>query len=148
MIYDKVINIGTYLGIHPNLDIAIREIQQKRYVEWDLGRHEIDKENVYCNSVKIELSNKPNWERHERYLDIHINLDGTEQIRCADVSDIKNWNTFSEQNDCAIAPYSTNGICCPIKKDWFLVVFPQDAHMPGVGEMGDSSRKAIFKVRL
>lgn len=147
MIYDRIENIGTYLGIHPNLDIAIRNIQQRLYINWDIGRHEIDKENVFCNSVSINMSDKPNWERHEGYLDIHINLDGAEQIRCTDISDIHNWSNFDVQNDCAIAPYSEKGICCPLDKSCFFIAFPQDAHMPGLNNKAMSGRKVIFKVK-
>ncbi len=147
MIYDRIENIGTYLGIHPNLDTAIRNIQQGSYAGWDSGRHEIDKENVFCNSVKINLSDKPNWERHEGYLDIHINMDGTEQIRCADISEVQNWSAFDAQNDCAVAPYSEDGICCSLKKGWFLIAFPQDAHMPGLKNGAESARKVIIKIK-
>lgn len=146
MIYDKLENISTYLGIHPELDVAIKEIQKGAYINWDLGRHEIDRDNVFCNSVEIELSAEKSWERHKRYLDIHINLDGTEQIRCADICDVRNWTAFDNQNDYAIAPFSTEGICCPMRKGWFLVVFPQDAHMPGIKYGAEKGRKVIFKI--
>ena len=148
MIYDKIENIETYLGINPNLDIAIHETQRGLYAGWDQGRHEIDGDNVFCNSVRINLSDEPSWERHEKYLDIHINLDGTEQIRCADVSDINDWTPFDENNDCAVAPFSTAGIICPMKRGRFLIVFPQDAHMPGIRNGADIGQKVIFKVHI
>ncbi len=148
MIYDRVENAKTYLGIHPNLDRALREIQKGTYKTWENGRNTVDGDSVFCNVVMMKYGQKPLWERHEGYLDIHINFEGTEGIRVADKNQVPDWEAFHPESDSAVAPFSEDGLVMPMKKDTFLIVFPQDAHMPGVGPDGGSGRKAIFKVRI
>lgn len=147
MIIDQVSNIRTYLGIHPNLDTAIRAIEEKQYLQWEPGRHEIDGNDVYCNAVRINYAKENIWERHEGYLDIHISLDGQESIRYCDRERVHGWSDYDPKGDCATAPFSEVGIVIPMTEGKFAICFPQDAHMPGLGEDGKSGRKVIFKVK-
>ncbi|WP_022766619.1 YhcH/YjgK/YiaL family protein [Butyrivibrio sp. XPD2006] len=146
MILDRIENIGTYLGISRHLDIAIKEIQKGHYKNWDIGRHEIEGNNVFCNRVYLETKEENSWERHEEYLDIHIVIDGSEVIRYSECSYVNDWGEFDAKGDCALAPFSDTGIDLRINPGWFLIVFPQDAHMPGLRDDGEFSDKAIFKV--
>lgn len=148
MIYDKLENIGTYKGVSGNLDRAIAEIQKGTFAHWEKGRHEIEGNDVFCNIVHLETKDEPAWERHEAYLDIHIVFNGRETIRCAEWHDVSDWGDFDADGDCALAPYSAGGIDFGLAEGWFLIVFPQDAHMPGKKNQTDYSDKAIFKVRV
>lgn len=147
MIFDKVENIGTYLGINHNLDIAIREIQKGTYVSLDKGKHEIAGSDVYCNVVSLETKEQNSWERHEEYLDIHVIVDGAEKIRYAEKNAVCGWGPLDKEGDYSIAQYTTDGIELVLEQGWFFMAFPQDAHMPGIGT-GTISNKAIFKVKM
>lgn len=148
MIYDKVSNVGTYLGINKNLDIAIHEIQNGSYQKWEEGHYEIEGTNVFCNVVHIKTKQESSWERHEKYLDIHIIRDGSEKIRHAEMGSVSGWEDYDISGDYAIAPYSTSGMDVVLKAGWFLIVFPQDAHISGLKYDSDISNKVIFKVKI
>ena len=148
MIYDKVDNIETYLGIDSNLDMAIREIQSGNYSNWKSGRHDLQGEDVFCNIVHLKTNREALWERHERYLDIHVVTEGSEIIRCSDYRLVPGWGSYDYEGDSALAPYSEEGIDVFLEPGWFLIVFPQDAHMPGLYNKTDFSDKVIFKVRV
>ena len=148
MIYDRIESAETYLGIHPNLDRALREIRKGAYTAWENGRHTVDGDKVFCNVISPAYRNESIWERHENYLDIHISFDGAESIRAADQNEITGWTPYDPAGDCATAAYSEAGVKLPMKKGWFLVVFPQDAHMPCLSAEAENGRKAIFKVQI
>lgn len=147
MIYDRIEHIETYRGIHPNLDAAIAAIREGKYQDWTPGRLGIRGEDVFRNGAEIVYRKENPWEYHEKYLDIHISLEGSERIRCTDREQIAAWSPYDEQGDCATAPGTEAGTEFRMEKGSFLICFPQDAHMPGLGEEGKTGRKLIFKVR-
>lgn len=148
MIYDHVDNINCYLRIDPNLDTVIREIQSGEYTAWESGRHDIKGNDAYCNVTTVKYTENPLWERHEKYLDIHINLEGTEQIQCENINMITDWSTYNPEGDYSTAPDTKTGTAMEMRKGMFLIVFPQDAHMPGLVKTAGQSRKVIFKAKL
>ena len=148
MIYDSIENAETYLGISSNLDRALQEIQKGAYLNWKNGRHMVEGEAVYCNVISLTYAKEGLWERHEKYLDIHISYEGNEEIRVADQREVDGWEPFNAESDSTTAAFSEKGIMFPMRKGSFLIVFPQDAHIPGLSSSAEDGRKAIFKVRI
>ena len=148
MIYDRVENAGSYLGISPNLDIAIRAIQDGTYLNREAGKHELAGDDVYFNVLSVSYKQENLWEYHKNYLDIQISLDGGEVIRCANKDEVEGWEAYITEKDAAFAPYSEKGLAFPMEKGRFMILFPQDAHMPGLGKPGKEEHKAVFKIRL
>ena len=148
MIYDKIENINTYMGINPNLDIAIGIILDGAWQNLPEGRQELKGNDLYCNNVQIQTKTESIWERHEKYLDIQIVKKGDEIIRYTEWNEIQEWSDYDEKSDCATAPYCTKGIDMQMMPGWFMILFPQDAHMPGIRGSAQVSEKTIFKVRI
>ena len=148
MIYDKVENIESYLGMSPNLDAAILEIKEHYLEIWPAGRHEIKDDSIYCNVVHAETKNESVWERHKQYLDIHIVISGNEIIRCANFKDVNGWNEYNYIDDYSLAPFSSKGIDIPLIPGWFLIIFPQDAHISLLRNNSEYSDKKIYKVKI
>ena len=70
-----------YLGIHPNLDEALRRITPEFLSGLGTERVDIIPGEVWCTKFTYETipDDESFFEAHEQYLDIHLMLDGLEQ---------------------------------------------------------------------
>ena len=87
------------------------------------------------------------WEAHRQYLDIHVMLDGPEQI---DVNFIENMEQkeFQPEGDFLPLEGEPNSHVVLNEGD-FLVCYPHDAHRTAVKVKDPKAiKKAIFKVRI
>ena len=85
------------------------------------------------------------WEAHKNYLDLHLMLDGKEQI---DVNFIGNMEEkeFVEKDDFLPLEGDKNGHVI-LEKDDFLICYPNDAHRTAVKVNNPKKiKKAIFKI--
>lgn len=148
MIYDKTGNAQRYMGISGNLDRALRYMMETDLARMEDGRHEIDGEEVFVNIMHADTkADKKEYEFHEEYYDIQIDLSGREDIHFA--------REFQE----ITKPYNGNGdigmgICscetvCHLEPGSFAICMPTEPHMPGVAAEGreERIRKAVIKVR-
>lgn len=82
MIYDMLTNVEKYRGISKNLDTAIDFLVKTDLSALPLGRTEINGDNVFANVMEAQA--KPveelNFEIHKKYMDIQIDIEGTEVI--------------------------------------------------------------------
>ena len=148
MIFDKIENWERYLGISGNLDKAFKYMAETDLSLLEDGRHEIDGDNVFINVMQADTHpDKKEYEVHEKYYDIQIDLAGCEDI----------W--FSTAYEEITRPYKEDGdigmgICkgetvCHLSPGRFVVCEPKEPHLPGVapGAEGEHIRKAVIKVR-
>ena len=82
MIYTKIKNIETYLGISKNLDTAIRFLREYDLNDLGKGKTVIDQDEVFVNHFCYQTVEEKDasWEGHIRYADMHILLSGNEKI--------------------------------------------------------------------
>ena len=86
MIYAEISDLSKYLGIHKNLDTAIRFLQKCDLKDLVPGRNEVDGDNVFINRFGYETmpEEKAFFEAHEDYADIHLLVSGEEKIGVSD----------------------------------------------------------------
>ena len=148
MIYDKTENAQRYMGISRNLDRALRYMAETDLAQMEDGRHEIEGDEVFVNIMQADTkADKKEYEFHEEYYDIQIDLSGREDI------------LFAQEFQEITKPYSGNGdigmgICtcetvCHLEPGKFAICMPTEPHMPGVAAEGreERIRKAVIKVR-
>lgn len=147
MIYDHIKNIGLYKGLSPALDLALEYIETVN-ADVEVGSHPL------ALGVKAVVSegltqavNPLGYEAHRRYADVQLALIGTELIRCKPLPQVTETIPYDEAKDAA--RYAD----CPgsdlvIGEGYFLVVFPEDAHEPGLAPGGLSApvKKVVMKV--
>lgn len=116
---------------------------------YEKGSHPIDGERFFVNIVEYETTLPENrfWEAHRKYLDVHLMLDGQEQI---DLNFIQNMDQkeFVDADD--FLPMDGRPNChVVLTKDDFLICYPDDGHRTAVQvEKPERIKKAIFKVRI
>ena len=147
MIYDLISNIGNYKGISKHLDKAIEFIMETDLQGLPLGRTEIDGNHVFINVMEASTKDAKelNFEVHKKYMDIQIDLIGTEMIQTA-IKPIGEVEAYNEGKDIGFweAEVDTSCIMGPGR---FIVCVTDELHKPGI-QVGSNTaiKKCVVKV--
>ena len=148
MIIAKNSDATQYVGIHPNLDVALRHITPE-FLE-SLGDERVDliPGEVWCTRFTYETVSDEDsfFEAHEKFLDIHLMLDGCERVEVAPPAALAQFDAQPENDFYA---YRGEGhYKMTLAPGDFLVVFPADAHKIKMQADGPCTvSKAVFKIK-
>lgn len=149
MIYAKNNNSLDYIGIHPNLDVALKHITEEFLTSLGAERVNLVNDDVYCTKFTYEtVANEDSFfEAHEKYLDIHLMLEGSERIEIAPPQELEQFR--SEPENDFYAYHGNAHYSLTLVPGDFLVVFPSDAHKLKM-KVGapETVTKAVFKVKI
>lgn len=150
MIYDTIDHIAAYRGLGANMDRAIEYLAHADLSALPAGRYEIDGENVYLMIQEPALREPQDgqFEVHRRYADIQLALTDGEAIAVAPIERVDRWEAFDEGKDIGFSKTDYKGISLPLPAGTFMILFPQDAHLPCLKCGGTNGRKAVVKVLL
>jgi YhcH/YjgK/YiaL family protein len=151
MIVDTLKNASMYNVFGKNFEAAFKWLKSNDLKNMPVGKVEIDGTNVYANIMEVDSKTaaQGKWESHKVYADIQFLIDGAEKIGYADISrtsqvshdEAKDFVTLSAEGDFFVR----------LHPDSFVIVFPHDAHLPGIAAIEGSSskiKKVVIKVRL
>lgn len=147
MIYDKLENIKHYSGCNPNLDIAIEYIITHDLHKLPLGRTELSGSDVFINVMEAAAApaKQQNYEIHKNYMDIQIDLSGTEMIQIGDSSDMR-VESYNPETDFGVA-HCNNLTSCIMGPGNFIICMCSEPHKPGIEVLADTAlKKCVFKV--
>lgn len=151
MIYDTIEHIRSYLGLSANLDRAIEYLAAADLSKLPAGRYEVDGANVYLMIQEPEFREPSDaqFEAHRRYADIQLALEDGEAISVLPVERIAAWDSFDAEKDIGFSRVPEKGTPLPLPAGSFMILFPQDAHMPNLRCGAQThGRKAVVKVLL
>ncbi len=80
-------------------------------------------------------------ENHKKYIDLQYIVSGVEQIGIAFEADIA--EAYNEEKD--IAFFNGDNFLVTLREGDFAILFPQDLHMPKVGN-GGAVKKVVIKI--
>lgn len=145
MILDTLNNLELYAKMDENFKQVAEYVKKTDLRSLEIGRYELE------NGVYLMVQNyctKPvaegKYEVHRKYTDIQIVLEGKENMGYAPITAMEALNEYNEDNDCQFLQGSGNLL--EVHADSFAIFFPQDAHMPGVGEQACEVKKIVVKV--
>ena len=100
MIYDEIKNISRYRGISSNLDTAIDFLEKTDLKSLPLGKTEILDDKVFANVMEVQAKDEEelSFEIHKKYMDIQIDVEGTELILIG-LGEFTEKEPFSEERD-------------------------------------------------
>lgn len=141
MIFDKIENLRSYCSDWELINKSLNE-------KFELGRHDVfqSKHFVIGLEYKTQEEEKCMWEAHRRYLDLHIVLEGEEQIRVSDISNmipaneyVDDYQLFEGRPDQTIL----------LRNGFFLILYPHEVHKTSV-QVNSSCfvRKKVYKYFL
>ncbi len=147
MIYDKLTNLDLYRGLYPNLDLCIDYIQKGDYKNLEVGKHEIIGKEVFVSVIELEGKDPVTtpFEIHKKYLDIHVDITGTELIETGDMAHGTE-ESFDEGRDFGIVACD-NKVSCHMSPEDFYICMLDEPHKPACAD-GEPVhiKKCIFKV--
>lgn len=149
MIYAKNADALDYRGIHPNLDLALEHINGTFLSALGTERVSLKGDEVYCTKFTYETipDEESFFEAHEKYLDIHMMLEGSERVEIARPDSLEAFQSTPENDFYAYRGQGQYKLTlCPGD---FLVVFPGDAHKIKMQVDGPAAvTKAVFKIKI
>lgn len=149
MIYDRIENISKYMGISKNLDKAFRFIQSTDLRSLPQGKTKIDGDNLFVNVMAVDKNqiDAEYFEVHKKYIDIHIDLDGTEIVQLG-ISGLEERAPIDDETDCGF--YSSEShVSYILGEGRFILLMPGEIHKPMVRiPERELKKKCVFKVLL
>ncbi|MGL4976485.1 MAG: YhcH/YjgK/YiaL family protein [Cetobacterium sp.] len=150
MIFGQLNELKFYKGISNGLDAAIEAIENGSYKNGVVGKNEIDGDNVFFNlqECTTKVLEECFFECHKKYIDIHVVIEGEEGIGYSLKDSLKEKSEFNEDSDFGVLEgeeeYRMN-----MTKDNFLVVFPDEPHMPLIAKNNEPTelKKVVFKIK-
>ncbi len=115
------------------------------------GKVFLDGEKLYVSiqSYRTKPREECKYEAHRRYIDIQYIIEGKEIIAVTDAAGLKERAPYSEEKDVVFFEDGKKGDELVLCAGDYVVVFPDDVHMPKVqaGEPSDV-KKAVVKILI
>lgn len=150
MIYDHISNIERYRTLHKGLYYALKFLAQSDET-LSAGRHALEGDD-FVNVMDYETLkvNTVGYEAHRRYIDIQYCITGQERVALRQIPTLNITTPYIEERDVAFAAddHAAHDEVT-IGNGYFLILFPNDGHMPqlSTGEPAPV-KKAIAKVEV
>ncbi len=149
MIFGNIENLKEFSYLETGIQKCFEYAKENDLLAFEKGSHKIDGDRLFVNIVEYTTTDASErfWEAHKNYLDVHVMLQGEEQI---DLNFIQNMELkeFVEKDDFLPMEGEKNASVILHSKD-FLVCYPSDGHRTAVAvEEPVKIKKAIFKVRI
>ena len=150
MIYDSVKNIAQYSALNADFESVVRAALSYAGERFSTGCVAVDGERVYLNLADYQTHEASSAvaEAHKAYIDVMVMLDGMETVQHTGQLKVitQPYNSDTDALLGKLSEQATAVILCPGD---FLILFPQDAHMPGCHAHEPSSvKKVIGKIRI
>lgn len=149
MIFGNIENLNEYSFLEAKVAKCFAYAKEHDLKNFEKGSHTIDGERFFVNIVEYETTTPENrfWEAHKKYLDVHLMLNGEEQI---DLNFLQNMDVkaFVEKDDFVPMDGEKNSSVI-LRNGDFLICYPQDGHRTAVRlQESQKIKKAIFKVLI
>ncbi|MBI2331211.1 MAG: YhcH/YjgK/YiaL family protein [Chloroflexi bacterium] len=148
MIIDRIENAHLYYALHPRFKQAFDYVGQIDIYTIPVGRHEVDDDFMYVlvQEYNTKLKEEGKWEAHRRYIDLQYVVQGAEGMGYANIHHLQQ-GEYNASKD--FLPLHGEGDQVALKSGCFVLLFPEDAHMPGmaIGEPA-SVKKIVLKIAV
>lgn len=145
MIFDRVENADTYLGVDPRIARGL-ELMKQDFSKTPVGRYEVDDGMFYMIQ---EYETKPDnlAEAHRKYVDIQCMLNGAEIIAVQNVKESTEAEAYPDRDLWLYERKGGNEVA--VTAGTFMVVWPQDAHAAAIAvDTPEKVRKIVVKIKI
>lgn len=149
MIFGNIRNLDEYSFLKKRVKECFNYAKEHVLSECEPGTYEIDGKRLFVNIVEYTTTVPENrfWEAHRQYLDLHLMLQGTEQIDLGFIQNMKR-KDYVEQDDFLPLEGEKNSSVV-LRTGDFLLCGPSDGHRTAIAAKSpETIRKAIFKVLI
>lgn len=148
MIIDTVDNGSLYAGLGPRIARALAWVRETDLAALAPGRHDIEADQVYAlvSEYTTKLPDQGRWEAHRRYLDLQCLASGAESFGYAPAATLQAGEYIPEKD---ITWLAGEGRFVRLEPGRFVIVWPADAHMPGMAEGAPAPvKKVVVKIAV
>jgi YhcH/YjgK/YiaL family protein len=148
MVIDDLRNAAQYHALGARFEKGLRWLADNDVAAMAPERYDIDGDDVFV--MVQEYDSKPKadgfWEAHRQYADIQLVVSGAEHMGYAPTPTLKAGD-YDDSRD--LLPLDGEGLFIEMRAGTFMILWPQDAHMPGMAiDTSSPVKKAVVKVRL
>lgn len=150
MIYDKIENLETYVGISEDIRLGMEWLRDVN-PNIEKGVYELSSRvKAIVSEYTTKEVNENGYEAHREYIDIQYLLKGSEKICCLPLVYLKETKAYKAEID---ASFYVEADVKPqevlIGNGYFAVFFPQDGHMPCLYvEKQSDVKKVVVKIKV
>ena len=147
MIVDRIENATLYLGLGKGMAAALDYLRKTDFSRLKPGRSDLDGANLYAmvQEYSTRLREADRWEAHRRYIDVQYLVSGEERIGYANLSRLKVVEAYDASKDALFL--SGEGDFLLLRPGTFMILWPEDAHMPGIAAASPApAKKVVVKV--
>ena len=148
MIIDLLSNARFYTSLGPRIARGFQFLAESDLVGLPAGRHEIDGDRVFAlvSDYEPKPQSAGKWEAHRRYLDLQYVAAGVERFGIAPIDCLQAGDYIPEKD---ITWLTGTGDYVTLAAGQFAIVWPGDAHMPGLDAgVPGTVRKIVVKIAL
>lgn len=150
MIYDKIDNLETYIGLSEGIRLGLEWLRDVNPA-MEIGVYELSpKVRAIVSEYTTKEENEYGYEAHRENIDIQYLIAGEETIHCLPLEYLKETNPYDKEKDAA---FYEEGNSKPqallLGNGYFAILFPQDGHMPQLCVNEPAKvRKVVVKVKI
>jgi biofilm protein TabA len=148
MVADLLTNAHLYTAFGPRIARGLRFLAETDLRSLAAGRHEIDGDTLFAlvSDYAPKALAQGKWEAHRRYLDLQYVASGVERFGIAPIGHLQAGDYIPEKD---ITWLSGSGDFVTLSAGQFVIVWPGDAHMPGLDAgIPGQVRKIVVKIKL
>lgn len=139
-------DLGRYAPVIPGLEEAMKAIDA--ITEWTPGTVPLsDGNRILVQEGVTKAKEEELCEAHRKYLDVQYIVEGEETVGWAPLETLTLEGEFNTEKD--IGRYAGPVDCMRIGAGYCYVVFPEDAHMPGIHlDQPHAFKKMVMKLKV
>lgn len=148
MIYDNIQNAHLYAKLGARFQQAFDYLQKTDLKALPVGRIELDGKKLYVmvQEYSSKLPEQGKWEAHQRYIDLQYIVSGVEKMGFAAMNRLT-LGAYNPEKD--FQALSGEGVFLPLGAGDFMLLWPQDAHMPGMAiDASVPVKKVVVKIAI
>jgi YhcH/YjgK/YiaL family protein len=148
VVSDLLTNAHLYTALGTRIARGLQFLAETDLVGLAQGRHELDGQQLYA--LVSDYTPKPpgegRWEAHRRYLDLQYVVSGIERMGVAPIDRVTAGDYDADRD---MLRLSGSGDFLTFAAGQFMILWPGDAHMPGIDAgVAGSVRKVVVKIAL
>ena len=152
MIVTKLENLQNYVSVNPNFADAFEALAALYKEPFEKGRHPVDGDRIFINALEYNTKapEESLMEAHRAYVDVMLMVEGEEIIGVSDVDSLGEITMeYDPKGDALLAKLEPGYQTVHMKKGSVCILFPEDAHAPGMNEKAPCAvKKFVQKVAI
>ncbi len=153
MIVDHLDNAESYYSMGDKIASALRWLKSNDATTMETGKYPIRGKQIYAMVQRYQAKDRSEkqWEAHRQFLDVQYVAAGAEHFGYCHLDKLEVAKPYDSQIDAVMLDGDGNFILAT--PGTFLILAPQDAHMPGVKPSGREAgegevTKVVIKVAV